>query len=159
MLDQCTIEERWTGVDKLIERWLAERQALLVQFCALSDLHEESPATTQVHQKLQNFCQILVDYVSAGHFEVYYELLREAEAFDDGSAELAKSLLPSLSANTQTALEFNDQYGNVEAGKVLKCLTQNLSTLGEVLESRFELEDRLTEVMHKAHRKQLEVPA
>ena len=150
MLDHsCSIEERWQGVNGIIERWLEERQTLIVQYCAVSGVNAFTPGSTQSLSRLQSFCQTLLDYVSAGHFEVYYQLLREAEAFDDGSAELAKSLFPYITTSTEAALEFNDRYS--EAGVDLEKLPDHMSKLGEVLESRFELEDRLIDVMHKAH--------
>ena len=40
MLDDCkTKEERWEGVQKLIERWLAERQELIVSYCSVSGVN------------------------------------------------------------------------------------------------------------------------
>ncbi len=152
MLDQCSIEERWSGVNELIERWLEDRQTVIVQFCAVSGVHEYSPKSAHSRRRLHKFCQLLVDYVSAGHFEIYYQLIREAEEFDDGSAELAKSLFPYLTATTEAALEFNDQYATIAEDNPASNLPKNLSKLGETLESRFELEDRLIEAMHDAHR-------
>lgn len=153
MLDQCTKKERWSGVNEMIDRWLKERQALIVQFCAVSGIHEYRPKSENSQLRLQKFCQLLVDYVSSGHFEVYYQLLREAEEFGDGSAELAKSLFPYIDATTETAIEFNDNYIGNDAEP--STLSKSLSKLGETLASRFELEDRLIEVMHDAHSEQV----
>lgn len=153
MLDQCTIEERWAGVNDIIERWLQQRQDLIVQFCALSGVHELKTAAERSNLRLQNFCQLLVDYVSSGHFEVYYQLIREAEEFEDGSAELAKSLLPRIISSTERAMAFNDQYTGVEEAP--NSLPRSLSSLGETLASRFDLEDQLIDAMHEAHRSQV----
>jgi regulator of sigma D len=151
MLDECTIEERWSGVNDMIERWLEERQALIVGFCAVSGVHESNNAE-ELHSGLQRFCQLIVDYVCAGHFEVYYQLLREAEEFKDGSAKIAKALLPELNENTSIAMEFNDHYFESNENTPLQDLSQQLSKLGETLELRFEIEDRLIDVMHNAHK-------
>jgi regulator of sigma D len=153
MLDECTIEERWIGVSEMIERWLQERQALIVQFCALSGVHQQRPETGDATSRLQNFCQLLVDYASSGHFEIYYQLVREAEEFKDGSAELAKSLIPDITATTEAAMEFNDKY--LDAKGPFVTLSKHLSTLGEILASRFDYEDRLINVLHEAHREQV----
>ncbi len=153
MLDQCTIEERWSGVNDMIDRWLQERQLLIVQFCALSGVHEFSPKAERSSLRLQKFCQLLVDYVSSGHFEIYYQLIREAEEFEDGSAELAKSLFPYINATTETAIAFNDKY--IDAEGPFTNLSKNLSKLGETLATRFEYEDRLIDAMHEAHREQV----
>ncbi|HET8710876.1 MAG TPA: sigma D regulator [Spongiibacteraceae bacterium] len=150
MLDNCDIKERWSGVDKLIERWLAERQALIVQFCGLSGVHELS-GNAASRGRLQKFCQLLLDYVSAGHFEVFYELVREAEAFADGSADTAKALMPRLIASTQDALDFNDRYAEATSAPIAS-LARDLSGLGEILAERFDGEDRLIRATHSCHR-------
>ncbi len=153
MLDQCTIEERWQGVNEIVRRWLQERQSVIVQFCALTGVHEFTPKAERSQLRLQKFCQLLTDYISAGHFEVYYELIREAEAFEDGSADIATSLIPSITDTTETVLQFSDRYADSE--KHRDSLSKDLSKLGEVLAARFELEDQLIDVMHEAHREQV----
>ena len=150
MLDNCDIKQRWSGVDKLVERWLSERQALIVQFCALSGVHELSGSNAS-RTRLQKFCQLLLDYVSAGHFEVFYELVREAEAFADGSIEIAKALIPNLNASTQDALDFNDKYAEATQAPIAS-LARDLSRLGEILAERFDGEDKLIRATHSCHR-------
>ena len=62
---------------------------------------------------LQHFCEILVDYVSAGHFEVYEQLTSEAKAFgDQRGLELAKQIYPRIEVITEVALAFNDRCDN-----------------------------------------------
>ncbi len=152
MLDDCTIKERWLNVNELVERWLTERQAVIVQFCALSGVHLQSPQRGSNTARLQRFCQLLLDYVSAGHFEIYYELVREAEEFKDGSVDTANQLLPLITATTETLLDFNDRYIDTKPGIEL---AQSLSQLGETLAERFELEDQLIEALHTCHREQV----
>ena len=155
MLENCDIKERWSGVNKLIERWLAERQAVIVQFCAISGVHELSPQSAAANrQRLQKYCQLLLDYMSAGHFEVYYELLREAEAFQDGSAEVATALMPEINATTAQALDFSDKYAEATQPAAAG-LAKDLSHLGEVLAERFDYEDRLINATHFCHREQV----
>lgn len=150
MLDNCNIKERWSGVDKLVERWLEERQALIVQFCALSGVHELS-GNNASRTRLQKFCQLLLDYVSAGHFEVFYELVREAESFADGSADVARALIPRLDESTQDALDFNDRYAEITQAPIAS-LARDLSRLGEILAERFDGEDQLIRATHSCHR-------
>lgn len=152
MLDDCNIKERWLNVNELIDRWLAERQAVIVQFCALSGVHLQSPQRGTNTARLQRFCQLLLDYVSAGHFEIYYELVREAEEFKDGSVDTANRLLPDITATTELLLDFNDRYIDAKPGAEL---AQSLSRLGETLAERFDLEDQLIEALHTAHREQV----
>lgn len=154
MQEQCSKQERWSSVDAIIERWLENRQTLIVQYCALTGVYSMQSDETKAAKRLSTFCELLVDYVSAGHFEVYYELIREAEEFDDGSADLAKELLPKLTDTTQEALDFNDLYSVQDDTFSTNNLNRHLSTLGEVLETRFQLEDELIDVMHTAHKPQ-----
>ena len=156
MLNDCrTAKERWGGVSQLIDRWLKERQDLIVQYCSLSGMAAITDAES-VRKRLGYLCEILVDYVSAGHFEVYEQLIQEAREFDDGGLELASRIYPRINASTEHALAFNDRFdqGDMsEAGR--KALYEKLSELGEVLEERFSLEDLLIESLHNAHEDQV----
>ena len=150
MLENCkTARERWGGVSVIIDRWLQERQDLLVLFCTLS---ETSSTETQAN-RLPQFFQILVDYVSAGHFEVYEQLVQEGREFDDqeGLRE-SESLFDKIQETTDALLDLNDKYQETDD---LDALKEDLSKLGEYLESRFELEDRIIEVLHVSHRDQV----
>jgi regulator of sigma D len=152
MLESCqNARERWGGVHQLIDRWLQERHDLVEVFAALS----QSAASANAAD-LQRFCQILVDYVSAGHFEVYEQLASEARAFgDERGLQLAKQIYPRLDATTEAALSFNDRCDNGDC-RDGACLSEELRRLGQSLHERFELEDCLIEVLHVAHRQQLE---
>ncbi len=155
MLETCSKEERWAGVEEIIERWLQARQALIVEFCAVSGVHQYTPNTPRSKLRLQKFSQLLVDYVSVGHFEVYYQLIREAEEFRDGSDQLGKALLPLISESTEDALSFNDNYATADCDKITPGLSENLSKLGETMVSRFDIEDQLIDALHNAHAEQV----
>ena len=150
MLENCkSAKERWGGVSEIIDRWLEERQAMLVQYCALSE-REQNLSDLQRGEKLRSFCQILVDYVSAGHFEVYDQLIKEGREFDDTEAlQKASKLYDTIDATTERLLDFNDKYLETDD---LTTLTTDLSQLGETLETRFTAEDRLISVLHTSHK-------
>ncbi|WP_039916926.1 Rsd/AlgQ family anti-sigma factor [Cellvibrio mixtus] len=150
MLENCkTAKERWGGVSEIIDRWLEERQEMLVQYCALSGLNEDL-SDIQRGEKLRIFCQILVDYVSAGHFEVYDQLIKEGREFDDADAlQEAGKLYDVVDKTTEKLLDFNDKYLETDD---LAALIPDLSQLGEALEIRFSAEDRLIAVLHTAHK-------
>lgn len=152
MLENCrNARERWGGVSELIDRWLKERQELLVQYCELSAQSDFSQ-TTMLTEKFVRLCEVLVDYVSAGHFEVYEQLVQEAREFNDGGLELAAKVYPRIEQTTEVALNFNDRVdGRTLTEADVKDLFGELSKLGEVLESRFEMEDFLIENLHNAH--------
>lgn len=91
MLESCqNAQERWGGVHLLIDRWLQERNELIKAFDALGDTPE---ALVKNRKTLQTFCGVLVDYTSAGHFEIYEQLTNEAKAFNDTRGlELAETI-------------------------------------------------------------------
>ena len=100
-------------------------------------------------ETLQDFCGVLVDYVSAGHFGVYEQLTKEAEAFDDQRGlELAETIYPRIDVITEKLLAFTDL---CDAGK---CVAEKFKELGALLHERFELEDCLIEVLHNAHKEE-----
>ncbi|WP_303290257.1 sigma D regulator [Marinobacter sp. SS5-14b] len=152
MLENCrNARERWGGVSELIDRWLKERQQLLVHYCELSGESDFSK-TDALKQKLVRLCEVLVDYVSAGHFEVYEQLIQEAREFNDGGLELAAKVYPQIEKTTEVALNFNDRVdGRILSEQEIEALFAELSSLGEVLASRFEMEDFLIENLHTAH--------
>jgi len=155
MLENCkNAHERWGGVHKMIDSWLNERQQLIVLYCNLSaskPLSVEDPLA----ENIGRFCQVMMDYCSAGHFEIYEQLINEAKEFDDGGVELARELVPKLDKLTGQCVDFNDTYDQNCAFELLAKLPQDLSNIGEILEERFELEDQLIEQLHNVHKDQV----
>lgn len=148
--------EQWGTVDKLIKHWLKERQELIVLYCKVDGLKEFTPQDTPIAVKVQALCQVLIDYVSAGHFEIYDRLLREAEEFNDDYQDLIARILPQIEKSTSLALEFNDRYATVElCEKSMNTLARDLNALGLVMVERFDLEDQLIASLHECHREQV----
>lgn len=153
MLERCrNAKERWGGVSEIIDTWLSERQVLISRFVSLPG----QDVTEGLDSAIERFCQLLVDYLSSGHFEVYEQLLREGGQFDDGSVERAQALFPRIQDSTDIALDFNDRYSRLSSPTVqdVREFSNSLSELGVALEERFALEDQLIEVLHTAHRDQ-----
>lgn len=151
MLERClNAKERWGGVSELIDRWLQERQDLLGMFVELPQLQ----LSDDVPGALKRFGDILVDYASSWHFGVYENLLVEAGQFNDGGVQLAKELEPKIQQTTNSIVDFNDQYEDLTSLRIQDVyqLGERLSSLGEALAERFEMEDQLIEQLHMAHR-------
>lgn len=148
MLESCrNAQERWGGVHLLIDRWLKNRADLIKSYDGLGAKNTDRAA-------LQDFCQALVDYVSAGHFEIYEQLNSEAKAFnDERGLELANTIYPRIEALTESALAFNDDCDKGDCSDSAQ-VAQKLKKLGSQLHERFELEDCLIEVLHNAHQEQ-----
>ncbi len=148
MLDNCKDNrERWQAVETLLQGWLKERREVLVKYAAIAANLERDSDKTSVDAGVERLCQLLVDYVSVGHFEVFYELIREAEAFADGSDTIANEIIPRIGDTTEVILGFDEKYPTEEQVDI----GADMSLLGEVLESRFELEDRLITLLHRSH--------
>ena len=154
MLDSCTnSQERWGGVHQLIDRWLAERKQLVVTH---TQLRKRQAPTSAPDNELAAFCDALVDYLSAGHFEIYEQLMREAEDFkDQRGIDLAHQVYPRIETITREAVTFNDTYGQPDCGVEEDTMQTRLQHLGGLLHERFELEDCLIEVLHTAHQDML----
>lgn len=138
-------------MEQLLTRWLKERRDLLGRYTEFAVALQGRLDEQELQERQQGLCELLVDYVSAGHFEVYHQLINEAESFDDGSGAIAEQLLPSLGDTTEVILAYEEKYGDEVAAT--DKLRRDLSALGEMLESRFVLEDRLIAGLHGRHRR------
>ncbi|WP_460132950.1 sigma D regulator [Pseudomonas sp. S1_E04] len=152
MLERCkNARERWGGVHTLIDKWLDERRRLVLAF---DELGAEPEVLAEKRELLQDFCVVLVDYVSAGHLSIYSQLTKEAEAFNDKRGlELAETIYPRIDVITEKLLAFNDL---CDQGK---CVAEKFKELGGLLHERFEWEDCLIEVLHNAHREEPAIQA
>lgn len=148
---------QFQAVEELLTAWLKERREVLGKYTEIVVMLDASIDGAALRKRQAALCELLVDYCSAGHFEVFHELLDEAESFNDGSSALGKELIPSIGDTTEVILAYEEKYGTGTADA--RALERDLSALGEVLESRFLLEDRLIAGMHNRHRRLVEAPA
>jgi regulator of sigma D len=150
MLDNCNNnQERWDAVEELLQRWLRERREILVKYGGIAATMDKLDEPAHLYAGVHRLRQVLVDYISAGHFEVFHELIREAEAFADDSGHLASDIIASIADTTEVIMGFDEKYGAAEPGS--SELNPDLSLLGEMLELRFSLEDQLIARLHKVH--------
>ncbi|WP_110657394.1 sigma D regulator [Salinicola halimionae] len=153
MLEDCkTAQERWGGVHALIDRWLEQRYDMLV---TLVDLREfcDTDLTAVSKSRIDAFSEALMDYISAGHFEIYPQLREEAKAFDDREAlAVADKLLARVDASTQLVLDFDAEYATPSrCQRYTDRLPEWLEKLGATMTERFALEDQLISRLHAAH--------
>lgn len=150
--------QQWGGNLTAVDNWLEERQQLIVNYCKMAALppfdKHQAGTTLPEHEQIQQFCQLLMDYLSAGHFEVYEQIVSQCAVNGADSKALAESLYPKISVSTDLALEFNDRYAETAELQDSTRFDQDLSRLGQALEERFSLEDELIQtlsVKHKGH--------
>jgi regulator of sigma D len=141
---------QWQRIELLVQQWLGERQQLLRMLFSLRTLTSSDRQRNPLPQRVQQFCQLLVDYISAGYFEVYRELAREAHYSQHENPALIASILRRLEESTDAALAFNDDFDDVEHIVSLQGkLPQRLNELLVKLEERFALEDQLIVSIHQ----------
>ncbi len=129
----------------MIERLLAERQQMLVKFCALAGVEPYAPHLPVLPQ-LQDFCQVLMDYTALGHFEILRKAAEDPEAPGE-LRETARKVYPKIAETTSVAVSFNDKYDSSSHALKLDDLPDDLSALGEQIAARIELEDRVLAVL------------
>ena len=137
--------ERRSGTRTLIDKMLGERQRMLVLFERVAGVEPYADETPS-DDLLQEFSQILVDYIASGHFGLY-ERISEGKERRRGVVELAEQLYPRIANTTQVAIEFNDVYEKANGESIRGNLSNMLSKLGEELAVRIELEDQLISEM------------
>jgi len=146
--------QQFEAVEALLTRWLKERRAVLGKYTEIVVTLDSFPQDEALDRRQQALCELLVDYVSAGHFEVFHELINEAERFDDGGCALAEQLMPAIGDTTEFILAYEEKYSETRGNQ--ETLERDLSALGELLESRFTLEDQLIAGLHTRHRRLVE---
>ena len=134
--------ERRERTSNQIRSMLDERQELL---SLMVELSEDCPKTgvRDGDERLNEFCQMLVDYIAAGHFGLYKRIADGRER-RRGVADLAVQVYSKIEKTTGHALAFNEKYEPARKKKIdLSGLATDLSQLGEALAARIELEDQL----------------
>lgn len=134
-------KERRVSSRQTVKNLLAERQEMLVAYCRLAGLEPYTP-DKPVRRRLEEFCQLLMDYTAFGHFELYRRI-SEGDERRRQVLEVAREVYPRIADVTNDAVEFNDTYDASDHPLRLETLPRDLSHLGERLAVRMELEDRL----------------
>lgn len=135
------VQKKWGGSQRIIDAWLNERQAVLVEYCELAGLPPFNTAKSAQpsFSDVEHFCQRLIDYISVGHFEVFNAI----ENSDEKIKKKAQGVIKLINKSTDFALKFNDSYVKLDQATALNNLDHDLAKLGPFLEERFQLEDKL----------------
>ncbi len=137
--------ERRARTRKEIKKLIEDRNNVLSQYYNLARLTEDSKDDrSETTELLEEFCQELVDYIAAGHFEIYRRI-EEGNERRDEILTLAEKIMPRINTTTQIAIAFNDLYddtSNID-NEAIEQLPNYLAKLGEELATRIDLEDQL----------------
>lgn len=130
---------------KLVENMLKERQQMLVLLWELSKL-DLSASDDSTQETLEDFQEILVDYIAAAHFGLYQRIADGSER-RQAVLDVAREIYPRIARSTDLAVEFTEKHDAARPDADRAALAADLSTLAEELDSRIELEDRLIQAL------------
>lgn len=125
----------------LIGELLEERKQVWSLYCSVSGIDEYQGQKT-IEELLQEFCQLTIDYISLGHFGVYQRIL-EGNERRKSVLTAEERIYPNISAATEAVLDFSEKYQKTTPAMILNELANDLSSVGEHLANRIELEDEL----------------
>lgn len=112
--------------------------ALYTQLATKTPFNTDKPT----QKLLQDFCESLIDYTATAHFQLYRHIDEKKERRAPVQ-DLAQEFYPDIADITQKILDFNDKYDSEEKCRNLGKLELDLSSLGEILADRIELEDKV----------------
>ncbi len=137
------VTDRRDRARKEVKQLIEERNQVLSLYYNLVKQVESFDESSSTHDLLQEFCQELVDYLAAGHFELYRRIEEGNERRDD-IMRLSNEVMPQITITTQVAVAFNDLFDNNEnLEKEIEQLPTHLTQLGEHLATRIDLEDQI----------------
>ncbi len=144
-IEQQPVSDRRSRTRKEIKQLIAERNQVLALYWKLAGCDKtEISADALDPEILREFCQLLIDYIATGHFELYRRISEGEERRQD-IIQLAGTIYPRIQQSTQLAVDFNDLFDDCDhlSQEQKNQLAEHLSKLGEELATRIELEDQL----------------
>jgi regulator of sigma D len=115
----------------------------------LTELAGRQPFTAdpEIERALRRFCEALIDYTASAHFQLYRYLADNRER-RQSVLNMADRIYPKIVETTDVILRFNDKYEAVSLENSIEFLAADLSSLGECLADRIQLEDRIISAMN-----------
>ncbi|KMV29539.1 Rsd/AlgQ family anti-sigma factor [Photobacterium swingsii] len=146
------VQQQWGGTSDVIDHWLMSRQQLLIDYCKLAGLPPFESSKNQLPEasQLQLFSQQLVDYISAGHFKIYDMVMARWNDTGYSPTEDISQLYVRITQTTDPLLNFADRYCDADEATTMDSFDQHLSAVGELIEQRFALEDKLIELISES---------
>jgi len=137
--------ERRQNNQTLVSELQDERRQVWSLYCKVAEQKPFS-CSSKTQSLLTQFSQLLIDYVSLGHFGVYERLLSGTERRESVLSE-ARRIYPDFSKTTEAVISFNDKYDDSKKKLSVDKLESDLSVLGENLAKRIEIEDSLCQLV------------
>jgi len=145
-------QEQWGGSSEVIDQWLDDRQRLLVIYCNLATNQSINSGKKNISElpsyvEIEDFCQIIVEYISTGHFKIYDMVKLKWESTGFKATNEINDTYFKIASTTDLLLNFADKYLDIKEGNDLEHFDLDLSRFGEILEERFEVEDHLIQLI------------
>ncbi len=139
--------ERRTQSHAAIHLLVESRNEMLTIYGELASFQPfDTHQREEVLQKLQEFCEALIDYTASAHFQLYRYIDKNKERRTN-VREVADRVYPKIVETTIDILDFNDKYETLEKCIDLQLIADDLSHVGEVLAQRTDLEDEVIDAL------------
>ena len=138
-------EERRQQNHQLVSELQRERKEVWSLYFKIGELKPFS-SSPETRESVVKFSQALIDYASLGHFGIYERLLSGNER-REAVLTTAKNIYPEFSKITDAIVSFNDKYDDQQEEFSMNELESDLSSLGEKLARKIELEDELCQLL------------
>lgn len=150
--------DRRKNIDRTVRKLVDERQRMLIRFCQLAgitstdeveEVNDDSVDFQPTVAELENFCEVLMDYLGTGHFELYQRIIDGHER-RQSVLRAAQQFYPAIAETTQFLVEFNDKYDPFE-GSAAEChsLRSDLNKIGKAISLRSDFEDKMLSALHR----------
>ncbi len=143
--------DRRKSIDGTVHKLVGERQEALVRFCQIAGVTATDDASDEDDivgyqpsvRDLEAFCEVLMDYLGSGHFELYQRIIDGHER-RHGVLRAAQQFYPTIAETTQYLVEFNDKYDKF-GGSAEECraLRVDLNKVGKAMSLRSDFEDKI----------------
>ncbi len=145
MLEKNEItREKITGKSEIIDYWINVRQELIIDYSKIAGLTDNNKNCLPTDEKLNRFCETLVDYISAGHFRIYNMVKKHWDSTGFLTTDEINALYFGILETTDPLLTFSEKYSpsTIDTVNFAK-FDENISRVGEIMALRFEKEDIL----------------
>jgi regulator of sigma D len=138
------VDRRKRSQDKLVTL-VSSRTATISLLTELAGRQPFNPEPS-MEKALRLFCEALIDYTASAHFQLYRYLADNRER-RQSVLTIADRIYPKIVNTTDQILRFNDKYESMSLDNSVEFLALDLSSLGECLAERIQLEDRVISAM------------
>jgi regulator of sigma D len=145
-------QDRRKDLGDTLEALKEQRQRTLMAYCNLTGVSSPDQGRNDELKDippvaLQEFLNVMVDYIAMGHFTVYQRII-EGKERRGAVQEAADRVYPSIGETTDIMVEFNDKYENFDGSQEdQEALREDISRLGEMLAIRGDLEDKILQAL------------